>query len=39
MTANGIKASLKLEPPPIEGGSFRQACISAGTVELPRGRS
>ena len=37
MTADEIKAWLKLEPHPIEGGHFRQTYISAGTVELPRG--
>ncbi len=38
MTASQIKALLNLEPHPIEGGSFRQTYVSAGTVELPRGR-
>lgn len=38
MTAQEIKNLLRLEPHPIEGGSFRQTYISAGTVELPRGR-
>jgi uncharacterized protein len=37
MTASEIKALLKLEPHPIEGGSFRQTYVSAGTVDLPRG--
>ena len=37
MTANEIKAILKLEPHPIEGGSFRRTYTSAGTVDLPRG--
>lgn len=37
MTASEIKALLKLEPHPIEGGSFRQTYISEGTVDLPRG--
>jgi len=37
MTADEIKAWLKLEPHPIEGGHFRQTYISTGTVELPRG--
>jgi len=38
MTASEIKALLNLEPHPIEGGSFRQTYVSAGTVDLPRGR-
>jgi hypothetical protein len=38
MTAEETKALLKLEPHPIEGGSFRQTYISACSVELPRGR-
>ncbi len=38
MTASQIKALLNLEPHPIEGGSFRQTYVSAGTVDLPRGR-
>lgn len=37
MTAEEIKALLRLEPHPIEGGSFRQTYASAETVELPRG--
>lgn len=37
MTASEIKALLKLEPHPIEGGSFRRTYTSAGTVDLPRG--
>lgn len=37
MTASEIKALLRLEPHPIEGGSFRQTYVSTGTVELPRG--
>ena len=38
MTADEIKALLKLAPHPIEGGFFRRTYTSAGTVELPRGR-
>ena len=38
MTAQEIKRLLRLDPHPIEGGSFRQTYISAGAVELPRGR-
>jgi uncharacterized protein len=37
MTADEIKNLLKLEPHPIEGGSFRRTYTSNGTVELPRG--
>jgi predicted cupin superfamily sugar epimerase len=37
MTAEEIKALLKLEPHPVEGGSFRRTYTSAGSVELPRG--
>jgi uncharacterized protein len=37
MTAKEIKALLKLEPHPVEGGSFRRTYTSAGSVELPRG--
>jgi uncharacterized protein len=37
MTADVIKSLLKLEPHPIEGGSFRRTYTSAGTVELRRG--
>lgn len=37
MTAEEIKALLKLEPHPVEGGSFRRTYTSAGRVELPRG--
>ena len=37
MTANQIKALLKLEPHPIEGGFYRRTYTSAGTVESPRG--
>jgi predicted cupin superfamily sugar epimerase len=37
MTAEEIKALLKLEPHPVEGGWYRRTYTSAGTVELPRG--
>ncbi|MDE3186274.1 MAG: cupin domain-containing protein [Acidobacteriota bacterium] len=37
MTAKEIKEFLKLEPHPIEGGSFRRTYTSTGTVTLPRG--
>jgi predicted cupin superfamily sugar epimerase len=37
MTAEEIKGLLKLEPHPIEGGSFRRTYTSQGTVQLPRG--
>jgi uncharacterized protein len=37
MTAEEIKALLRLEPHPVEGGSFRRTYTSAGSVELPRG--
>jgi hypothetical protein len=37
MTADEIKALLHLEPHPMEGGWFRQTCISSCSVELPRG--
>lgn len=37
MTAAEIKALLKLEPHPIEGGHFRQTWVSAEKVQLPRG--
>jgi hypothetical protein len=37
MTADEIKALLKLEPHPVEGGWYRRTYTSAGTVELPRG--
>jgi uncharacterized protein len=36
MTANEIKALLKLEPHPVEGGFYRRTYTSPGTVELPR---
>ncbi|MGA7109540.1 MAG: cupin domain-containing protein [Terracidiphilus sp.] len=37
MTAEEIKGLLKLEPHPIEGGSFRRTYTSQGTLQLPRG--
>jgi hypothetical protein len=37
MTANEIKALLKLDPHPVEGGFYRRTYTSAGTVSLPRG--
>src|SRR3974390_3103891 len=37
MTANEIKALLKLDPHPVEGGFYRRTYTSAGTVDLPRG--
>jgi predicted cupin superfamily sugar epimerase len=37
MTAEEIKTLLKLEPHPVEGGSFRRTYTSTGSVELPRG--
>jgi hypothetical protein len=37
MTADQIKSLLKLEPHPVEGGSFRRTYTSAGSVDLPRG--
>jgi predicted cupin superfamily sugar epimerase len=37
MTADEIKALLKLEPHPVEGGFFRRTYTSQGTVESPRG--
>jgi predicted cupin superfamily sugar epimerase len=37
MTAEEIKALLKLEPHPVEGGWFRRTYTSAGSMELPRG--
>ena len=37
MTAEEIKALLKLEPHPVEGGWYRRTYTSAGMVELPRG--
>jgi hypothetical protein len=38
MTADEIKRLLKLEPHPVEGGSFRQTWVSACNLELERGR-
>jgi predicted cupin superfamily sugar epimerase len=37
MTAEEIKKLLKLEPHPVEGGSFRQTYICGATVKLARG--
>jgi len=37
MTADEIKLMLKLDPHPIEGGSFRRTYVSKGNVDLPRG--
>jgi predicted cupin superfamily sugar epimerase len=37
MTSDEIKALLKLEPHPLEGGFYRRTYTSAATVELPRG--
>lgn len=37
MTADQIKSLLKLEPHPIEGGSFRRTYTSSTAVDLPRG--
>ena len=37
MTADQIKALLKLEPHPVEGGSFRRTYTSANTINLQRG--
>jgi hypothetical protein len=37
MTANEIKAILKLEPHPVEGGYFRRTYTSPDRVELARG--
>lgn len=37
MTANEIKALLRLEPHPSEGGFYRRTYASAATVELPCG--
>jgi predicted cupin superfamily sugar epimerase len=37
VTADEIKTLLKLEPHPIEGGSFRRTYTSAAALELPRG--
>jgi predicted cupin superfamily sugar epimerase len=37
MTANEIKALLRLEPHPVEGGFYRQTYAASERVELPRG--
>ena len=37
MTAEQIKALLKLDPHPIEGGHFRQTWVATDTLDLPRG--
>ena len=37
MTADEIKTLLKLEPHPVEGGSYRRTYTSAGSVDLSRG--
>src|SRR5664279_6083565 len=37
MTADEIKLMLKLDPHPIEGGSFRRTFASKVNVDLPRG--
>jgi len=37
VTADQIKALLKLEPHPVEGGSFRRTYTSANTINLQRG--
>jgi predicted cupin superfamily sugar epimerase len=37
MTPDEIKALLKLEPHPVEGGFYRRTYTSAGSVELTRG--
>jgi predicted cupin superfamily sugar epimerase len=37
MTAGEIKALLKLEPHPVEGGFYRRTYTSAGSVDLERG--
>lgn len=37
MTADEIKTLLKLEPHPIEGGSYRRTYTSAGSVNLSHG--
>ena len=38
MTAEQIKALLRLDPHPIEGGHFRQTWAAPGTLDLPQGR-
>lgn len=37
MTAEQIRTLLKLDPHPIEGGSFRQTWAAPGSLHLPRG--
>jgi len=37
MTAEEIKALLRLEPHPVEGGWYRRTYTSEGRVDLPRG--
>jgi uncharacterized protein len=37
MTADEIKALLKLEPHPVEGGHFRRTYTSSSSLTLPRG--
>jgi hypothetical protein len=37
VTADQIKALLKLDPHPIEGGHFRQTWAAAASLDLPRG--
>jgi predicted cupin superfamily sugar epimerase len=37
VTADEIKTLLKLEPHPVEGGSYRRTYTSAGSVDLSRG--
>jgi len=37
ITSGEIKALLRLEPHPIEGGFYRRTYTSAGSVDLPRG--
>jgi predicted cupin superfamily sugar epimerase len=37
VTAEQIKALLKLDPHPIEGGYFRQTWVSTGKLDLARG--
>ena len=37
MTAQEIKNLLRLDPHPVEGGSYRRTYTSPGTLDLPRG--
>jgi hypothetical protein len=37
ITPGEIKALLKLEPHPVEGGFFRRTYTSSGSLALPRG--